>query len=196
LVGDEHGTKLFGSVAYTIGTDVEEGQTLKHGGSVGKRILGGTEQGEEFVETGAATSSTQVEVGVEGMLTMAAGRTKVVGAGNGDGTEDSGHRSRAEALESSGATAGTGDGSRRLSRGEQGTEASNQGGTQFFDDAQDVLLDLLEVTRSFLDPRAKGAGEGRHASADGGNNFFQTGGICARMHIHLLWETTNRVGQP
>ncbi len=81
LVSDEQGSKLFGRVARSIGTDVKQGQTLKYSTGVGKGVLGSTKESEEFVESGAARASTEVEVGVEGMVAVSAGGTEIVGRG-------------------------------------------------------------------------------------------------------------------
>jgi hypothetical protein len=60
---------------------------------------------------------------------------------------------------------GTGDGAGRLGGREQGAQAGHQGGAEFFDAAQDVLFNRLQVLRGLLHPDAERAREGDHAHA-------------------------------
>ena len=186
LMGHQGRAKLLGRVAHTVGADGHQRETLKHRGSFSKGILGGAEEGKEFIEAGAASPGTEAELRIQGMLAVATGATEIVGALKGEGAEDGADGGRALALIGSEVTTGTGDGAGRLGGDEQGRQAGHQGRSQVLDDAEDMLFDRLQVVRGRLHPGAECAGDGRHALAHGRDKFFQTGAICASMHPCLL----------
>jgi hypothetical protein len=133
---------------------MDQHEALKHRSSFSKGILGGTEEGEEFVEAGAASPGTEAELSIQGMEAVATDATEIVGAREGEGTKDGGDGGRAQALVGSEVAAGAGDGARGLSGDEQGRQAGDQRGTKLFDDSQDVLFDLLQVVGGLLHPGA------------------------------------------
>ena len=63
-MGHQGRAKGLGRVEDTIGAEVHQRETFKHRSSFGKGVLGGTEQGKQFVEASTASASTEAEVSI------------------------------------------------------------------------------------------------------------------------------------
>ncbi len=125
LLGKQHRPQRFRGVARSIRADMHQRQALQDRGGFGKGILGGAKQGEEFVEAGTAAASTQVEVGIQGMVALATAGAEIIGARHGNGAEDRGDGGGAQALVERSVATRTRNSAGGLDGGEQGAQAGH-----------------------------------------------------------------------
>jgi hypothetical protein len=91
LLLKQHLTELFSGLTHAIGTDVDQGQAFEDLGGLHKRILGGAQQGQQFIKRLRAAAGTDLKHIIERMLAHSTLSAQVVGTPNRNRTKQGGN---------------------------------------------------------------------------------------------------------
>jgi hypothetical protein len=98
---DKQGAEIFCSGPHTIGTHLNQAQPREYRGCISKRVLGGTEKRQQFLEPQAEAAGGDLELVIERGVAPVAARTAVGGAPICEAAQQGRQGSRAQAAEGS-----------------------------------------------------------------------------------------------